>query len=494
MVKLKPSKILLTMTRVGFKPCFRKVRSSGYMRKIAQTCLSRVHDEYMGRKTSEKNRALEEALTPNFPCPGFLVERHVRRIRGSEVSPEPGLNLDPNFNGLPSPELPLEIEHNYSFGLLSRRLVAPVFLRRDMSIHDLLFGWERLAKAFRLHLEKGFDVPGEWTSNLYSEIYILEGSIAGMRREEAEMLISIFKRRPSPSMILSKSFKDPMVVSKDGFLIQLRRSGRAYRDVRRKMRRVLRLAVDIVLGQKVFYSSPTLWRIDEGSWGAMVGLIYLNPKLWGSKATYPSTRMYSAYKRVLAPVREEVEEGYKSYSSTFGAVYFGMKVAHLPSITLNMAKLRLDPIPPTTPLLDKLEYLVLVMLCVKDSLDGERSSRLERYSRMVSKILCSEFNPNDECVKQLPKKIGSRLDRRGLSAEEIEVLLGGVYSSPRGILKKKNVMASLMDKGMVRKEVSERKGSGRPKVDIYLPEVDQRLVSWLKSVYSVMKTPHSFQR
>ncbi len=453
------------------------------MRRVAEICLSMTREDMRGTSRTAKRKELEDkGAGPESPCAGFLMKRKVRRLSGKEVGLEAGLSLDPNRMGLPSPELPLLVEHSYSFGLFSVRLAANVFLRKDMDINDLISGWRNLSRAFRKYIDDRLsDIPGSRLSNLYSEIYVLEGSLADIRRADAERLISPLKEVPSPSK-LHRS-KDITLTSKDGFLTQLMRPGKVHRDMRRKMRRILRIAADIVLGQKVFYTNPSLWRIEDSSWAALMGLVYLNPELWMSKVFHPTRRMYSAYKRLSSPFRSDIERGFEAYSSVYGEFLTGIRIRDLYRVLLTMSRLGLRIPPLKIPPLSDLEALILTMLCMKDALDSDYKGS-KAYTRIVSKRLCSEFNPGVECERPLSKKIRDRKWKRGLSVEEIEVLLGGRFANPRGIVSRRKIMETLHRKGLVRVEPVEREGSGSPDVKIYLPNVDSDYVSWLKSLIS----------
>ncbi len=453
------------------------------MGRIAEICLSMTREDMRGASKIAKRRELKErGAGPESPCAGFLMKGEVRRLSGKEVDLEAGLSLDPNRAGLPSPELPLLIEHSYSFGLFSVRLAASVFLRKDMDVNDLISGWRNLSTAFRRYIDDRLsDIPGSRLSNLYSEVYVLEGSLADIRKDDAERLISPLKEIPSPSE-LHRS-KDITLTSKDGFLTQLMRPGRVNRDMRRKMRRVLRLAADIVLGQKVFYTNPSLWRVEDSSWAALTGLVYLNPGLWTSKVFYPSRRMYSAYKRLSSPLRGDIERGFEAYSSVYGEFLTGIRIRDLHRVLFTMSGLGLRIPPLRIPPLSDLEALVLTMLCMKDALDSDyRGSKA--YTRIVSKRLCSEFNPSEECERSLSKKIRDRKRKGGLSVEEIEVLLGGRFANPRGIVSRRRTMETLLRKGLVRVEPHEREGRGHHSVRIYFPNVSSDYVSWLRSLIS----------
>ena len=453
------------------------------MGRIAEICLSMTKEDMRGASRDSKRKELRKGSPgPESPCAGFLMERKVRRLGGKEVELEAGLSLDPNRAGLPSPELPILVEHSYSFGLFSVRLAVNVFLRKDMSMDHLISGWRILSQAFRRYMDGMLsDIPGSRLSNFYSEVYVLEGSLADVRKGDAEKLISPLKEFPLPSKLLK--FRDITLVSKDGFLTQLMKPGRVYRDTRRKMRRVLRIAADIVLGQKVFYTNPSLWREEDNSWAAFVGLVYLNPDLWTSKVLYPSRRMYSAYKRLSMPFSPEIRKGFEAYSSIHGEFLSGVKIRDLHRVLLTMSGLGLRIPPLRVPLLTDLEALVLTMLCMKDALDSDYKNS-KAYTKIVSRKLCSEFNPGEECEKSLSKKIRDRKNKRGLSVEEIEVLLGGRFANPRGILSRREVMENLMRKGLVRVELVKRGGSGYPEVNTYIPEVDSDYVGWLKSLIS----------
>lgn len=479
-------KVLLTLARVGFDPGFSKVNPSGYMRTIAQVCLSLTDDSYTSRKRKVKDEALREKDPgPDFPCSGFLAEKEVNRVKGGEVLVGDRYNLDPNAHGLPSPELPLVLRHRYSFGLFSVRISTHVFLSKEMSVDDLIYRWKDLAQAFRARLEEEMpEVPDSWLSNYYSEIYVLEGSIGSLSKEEAEQLISPLKDLPSHSRVFTRrEARDPMVVSTDGLLVQLQTPGRRHRDQRRKMRRTIRAAVDIVLGQKVFYTNPTLWRRDACSWSAMVGMIYLNPHLWSSTHIYPSRKFYAAYRRISSPFQELIIRGYSTYSSGYGSFLTGVRVSHIHAILYNMYRLGVELPEVRLPLLTDLEGLVLTMLCMKEALDRQLKGA-RNYVKKVSEELCKEFNGEESsCITQLQKKISSRKDKRGLSIEELEVLLGGRYSSPRGIIRKHGVMESLLYSRLVRSLGRiPRKGSGPSKVEVYVPEVSQEYVAWLLSL------------
>ncbi len=487
-------KVLLTLARAGFLPNFDRIDDPrGYTSNIAQICLSLTDDSLVGKSRKEKSRKLrEEILRSDFPCPRFLMRKEVSRIKGGGSEE---YSLDPNDYDLPSPELPLLIKHSYAFGLFSFRATVPVFLRKDMSIEDLTRGWKGLAFAFHEFLSEQIPskIPNNRLSNYFAEIYVLEGSLDDTREEEAKMMISPLKEESFSSLFpfsRRDGARDPMVVSTDGILIQLQRLGRKNRDQRRKMRRVIRIAVDIILGQKVFYTSPTLWRENSSSWGAMVGLVYLSPSLWRSRYFHPSRKFYAIYRRIFKPFDRIIEEGYEAYSSGYEKFLEGSKISNIHSILSLMHRLGVTIPDIRVPLLSRLESTVLTMLCLKESLD--RSLKGERkYVKEVSDRLCKEFNERDySCFNEFKKKLNSRIDKRGLSVEEIEVLLGGEYSSPRGIVRKKGVMESLMNLKLVRScGKITRKGSGAPKVEVYCPEVRSDYVSWLLSLINRRSYP-----
>ncbi len=489
-------KVLLTLARVGLYPRFLQVRDPrGYPRSISQVCLSFTEDLIDSSKSKKKRRKLlkKREPGPNFPCSGFLMRKEVSRVKDGEN----GLrySLDPNDYGLPSPELPLSMKHMYAFGLFSLRITVPVFLRKNMNVNYLIRGWRGLAFAFREFLDGQFssNLPDNWFSNYFTEVYVLEGTIDDIGEREAKMILSPLKNESFPQLFAFSErdgARDPMVVSTDGILIRIQRSGGGHRDQRRKMRRAIRIAVDIILGQKTFYTSPTLWRKESSSWGAMVGLIYLNPNLWRSGYFHPSRKFYAIYRRILRPFREFIEGGYRSYSSGYGKFLEGTRISDIHPILLMMYKLGLTIPEIRVPLISKLEGIVLTMLCFKESLDRSlRGSR--RYLKDVSEKLCREFNEREgSCLDNLRKKIGSREERRGLSVEEMEVLLGGEYNNPRGIIRKKGIIDSLMNLKLIRRcgRVS-RSGSGYPRVEIYCPEAGNDYVAWLLSLINRRSYP-----
>ncbi len=450
-------KVALSLGRSIVVPGFREVKGAGTLKAMARICRHLTEGAGLGERV----------------CNSLNVVKRMRRVKLEE--------LDPNRYGLASPEHPIQLVQEYGFGLISRRIVALAYLRKGEGANHLLHGWRELAMAMKHGIEddslwEGLDRcegRGISTSNLYSEVYLLEGSVKEVEAV-APGLTSPLKTRPSE--LTPVRGRDPMAVSRDGLIVKIEGQGRALRDVRRKVRRTIRTAVDLVLGAKVFYTNPKLWSVEEESWSALAGLIFFNPRFWTLRHLHPNRKLYAMYRKVLLPFREEVEEGKESFTSGL-KVHRAYKVADVYSILRTVYRLGL-PVPELrTVQLSELEGLVLMMLLYKDFLD--KTYHRKGAIKKIATLMCEEFGGGERCKRELRDKIESREDWRGLSIEEMELLLEARYSSSRGILRKRKVLERLENMGFVESQEVNRTGRGRKRVRIYFP-IQREEVAFLK--------------
>ena len=450
-----PEATVLGLTRVVLRPEFSAVtgRVDRLSEKIRSACGIRV------RLLSGQEKILGDL------CSGFITTETVSYMRNDEV----GYVKEAIRENLSLIQPPRLFIRSYGFGLTSYRALVTVKPKVGNWI-DLLSSWRELARAFREILKSRVSSKvsrGSLASHCFSEIYTfyeLEFSPQEVMlkwREELEdvlmpdqktlsSFLSPLKISDPPAPRLSFA-PDPLYSSRDGIFhfLYYSRSGpgnrRNVHQVRRKRRKLLRKAIDFALGLKVYLENEDLWlKGGEIPWGALVGMIHLNPKVVIALHRAVGAKFLRPYKEMLNSL--ELIEKFEAYENSFWYPFQSEEQI----LILNQAVRLLGGKPPgrvtPVPLLPR-EVALLKILMIKCLLDEILVDWSEDSLECLSRLLCayarSVLSPSsnwvgssDEsevkvipgepigsCASELLGHLRARKSRKGLTASELSVLL-----------------------------------------------------------------------
>jgi hypothetical protein len=419
-----PSYITFSLARVSIDP------SLNWVEGEEDPLISSLREECLYRIKSEE-------------CSGFRALRSSSYLRGDLVRRIKEASRDLYI--LSPPKIMFEA---YSFGMLSYRLT---FVAKPLS--SPLIPWKRAAMEMREILEGMSGPRGRFSSQFFSEIFphyemdvnprllrIKWDEIEEELSIDADEMISALKLTSSPHKSELIFAPGPIYLSKDGVLAPsiYSKLGKGKRrnlhSSRRKWRRIIRLAVDLALGLKVFLENETLWFHDiEGLWGARVGLIYLSPRVQRSLWIYRGRRFLKLYEALLDSM--DLEEKFERYEKV-GFPF--LDELQLSSFLRTLVMLGGREPEVRAYGIGDLELDALKLIVLKDLLDRALLSLDERklaavarylcnYLRDPSRIMISLDEPSHGCERDFYRDIVSRRDRRGLTLRELSHLLREKY-------------------------------------------------------------------
>ncbi len=423
-----PNYITFSLTRVSIDP------KIGELEGEEDPLISRLRDECSYRIRSEE-------------CSNFRAFRRYSYLRSDLVKRIKDASRE--FSILSPPKLLFEA---YSFGMLSCRLTLVV-----KPLSPPLLPWKRVAREMRGILEEvESGSRRRFSSHFFSEIFPhydidVNPRLLRMKWEEIEdslsmdvnEMISALKLTSSPHESKLIWAPGPIYVSKDGILAPsiYSKLGKGKRrnlhSSRRKWRRIMRVAVDLALGLKVFLENETLWFHDlEGVWGARVGLIYLSPRVQRSLWLYGGRKFIKIYEALLDSMG--LKEKFESYEKVGFPFFDDLQLSSfLRTLILLGGR---EPEGARAYGMSDLELDALKLIVLKDlldraliDLDEEKLAAVSRYlcnylrDPVNAKIKVSVDEPSYGCERDFYRNIISRRDRRGLTLKELNYLLSEKY-------------------------------------------------------------------
>ncbi len=427
-------------------------------------------------------------------------------------------DLHPSRYGL-STNRPIYLEKRiYGFGLMSYRVIANILRRKDQTLNDLIDGWRGLANEFKAVLERIMREDGierfSHTSHMFSEAYALINlekeeispydpriiELIGLEEKDIKTILSPLKMRVEPPDVSTSRIGYPAFVSRDGIMVLFaveghngdyvrRQSGiRNKHNIRRRLRRLFRLAIDLALGGKVFLENPEFWLEDDGCWGAHTGMIYLNPGVIERLGWFTNGRLGKSYELISNSLN--LREEFSKYQKDF---WFPFKSTEEISIILEAVRGLGGIQPEVSPFavpLDPFMVDVLKALILKEEADLIVALDREGVER-IANLLCDHFTTcseegqvytREDCRIELTKRIIARGRRRGLTRPELIALLSLKYHNAESRIKG-GVMEYLKGEGLVEERFTHRKGPGKVReVAYYIPVKSNMIVGKLEAI------------
>ncbi len=487
---LIPDSLTLSLARVLIEPLFRQERGE------LDTLLLRI-----SRLCSRKLGGYSLGL-----CERFLGWRIRRGLSNEEVKRIKGASE--GFSLISPPYLLIE---SYAFGLTSYRVSLTLRPPYELDLES----WRSLFSVLRSILDSRMPETGSLTSKFFSEIYAfhehnmnplmmrrlwtsLERSLIP-ERDSISYFLSPLKTLSEPSPFTFGWTPDPSYLSTDGLLVRFFYGAKGKRRhvhaTRRKKRRIHRIAVDQALGLKVFLDNQDLWMRDpETCWGALVGMVYLNPEVLTDLWRFTGRRFFNVYSRLLDQFN--LRERFENYRKNF---WFPFKDEIQIALFLDAVRMLGSSSPQVgRPYhLDDLQLDALKLIIVKSQLDSLLMPwdevKLLGLANYLCKFLIGHSNAligislgaNESCVEEFLSSISSRRKRKGLTYKELSSILTPIYGerARNALVKSSSLLAKLRDLGLIEEGVDRRgRRKGRIRrgfeVSFYIPSQSE-LVSML---------------
>ncbi|MDK2384031.1 MAG: hypothetical protein QI199_04380, partial [Candidatus Korarchaeota archaeon] len=305
-VYLEPEFVPILHNRSGSDDVRRAERDEEYVIregvKLATNCSTFLGRELRGSVPTVEN-----------PCPGFLG-RKVRKVL-----------KDATWE-----------ERIYSSGLRSIRLSKVVEDSPGLSsdLYRLASEWPDLAGEFKGAINdelKRREIPNIRASRFFTEVYF-PAPVEDMPLDLVKELISPLKLKMRKPDVLEHRLYDTIFSSVDGVLVMmsLGRSRQVNKKVRKRVRGMLRMGIDLVLAQKVFYTSSSLW--FHGEWSLINGLMILNPEVLRNVTGWRDATFGSTYSHLLRNF--DVERRFRRYIEGFWLPTLDLKKAVRISVNL----------------------------------------------------------------------------------------------------------------------------------------------------------------
>ncbi|MEM0268871.1 MAG: hypothetical protein QXI51_05900 [Candidatus Korarchaeum sp.] len=447
----RPASLTLTLTRVALRPEYLRAdgEPDGLTDSISLGCKTKL------REISDQMGLLGDV------CDRFVGRRRWKGLREGELR-----DISDALNdALTLSQPPRLLTESYGFGLTSYRVVVPVIVASD-DPESILRAWRKAARRIREIIDdrmRGTIVRGSLASQYFTEIYSfyemrrslydlclnwskeIESSLLPSRDWLRSLMSPLKLSTPPPEPELT-FLPSPVYMSRDGIFafFHYDPEGEGKRRnlhlKRRKMRRIFRLALDLSLGLKVFLENEDLWLAgSDDLWGAVVGMIYLNPKVISALMRGKGRKFLGFYSCLLKSmglfgVFERYEGGFtfpfptEDHIQVFaqavrllgGGVPKGM--ARLPLTGLQLAILKLLILKEDLDSIEEWDEgsleLLSITLCdyARRILDGGISGRW-RFTEDTS--------IEADCSREFFRQISARKRKQGLTVREISVLLGG---------------------------------------------------------------------
>ncbi len=408
--------------------------------KLASNC-----SELLGRKLGGSVPTVEN------PCPGF-IGRKVRRTLNDVI---------------------LE-ERTYTSGLGSIRLTRTVDIGAGLpsDLYRLVSKWPEMADEFKGMINDRLvsrGIPRPYASKFFSEAYF-PAPVEYMSVDLIRELLSPLKLRMRKPDVMEHRLYDNIFSSVDGVLVMmsLGKSRQVNKKVRKRVRGMLRMSIDLVLAQKVFYSNSTLW--FHGEWSLINGLMLLNPEVLRNVTGWRDATFGSTYSHLLRNF--DVERRFRRYIEGFWLPTLDLKKAVRISVNLSRLGASQPNVDDVLVTLDERECAILQALAAKEFLDGRFMGRLD-YAKRVAELLCLYFlHGNTSALRScevgrgsLTEKLKAREEVEGLSLPELVTLLSPIYRGDRA--EYEDALGKLTRLNLVRSRRVGRKGKGSKTVRIY---------------------------
>ncbi len=461
-MEIRPSGVVFTLTRVVLRPEYRRVdEADALTERLVSACRTKL------RLIRDQIGMLGDV------CDRFAGCRRWMGLRNSEV--ESISEAAGDALSIVSP--PRLLIDSYGFGLSSYRLVAVAQMPSDHQ-GGILASWRRMASEFRRILEgriEGSLLRGSMASHYFSEIYAFyeldmslpeivvrwssefEPSMVPSRDEVRSLLSPLKVSSPPPEPVLS-FLPNPVYISRDGIFtfFHYDSEGKGKRRnvhlMRRKRRRIFRLAIDLSLGLKVFLENEDLWLMGAGNlWGALTGMVYLSPKVVLALMRGEGRKFLNIYQELMRVM--DLMERFESYEGLFTFPFPTERhiqaFAHTVRLLGGTAPKNMVPLPLT-----ELQVALLKIILMKEGLDEVVEEWEEGSLECLARFLCEyarlllggdlmELDSDPEgfvdmalkrvskggggggrCYRELLEHMKSRKGRRwGLTAKELSILL-----------------------------------------------------------------------
>ncbi len=398
-------------------------------------------------------RGLEGQQLPTVenPCPGFLGKK-VRKVFKDVIWEE----------------------RIYSSGLKSIRLSKVVEINPSLSsdLYRLASEWPDLAGEFKKAINdelKRREIPSIRASRFFTEVYF-PAPVEDMPLDLVKELISPLKLKMRKPDVLEHRLYDTIFSSVDGVLVMmsLGRSRQVNKKVRKRVRGMLRMGIDLVLAQKVFYTRSSLW--FHGEWSLINGLMLLNPEVLRNVTGWRDATFGSTYSHLLRNF--DVERRFRRYIEGFWLPTLDLKKAVRISVNLFRLGASQPNVDDILVTLEERECAILQALAAKEFLDGRFMGRSD-YAGKVAEILCLYFfQGNSSAMRKcregkngIAEKLKAREEKEGLSLPEIVSLLSPLYKGDRA--EYEDALKKLLRLNLVRSRRVGRTGKGSKTVRIY---------------------------
>ncbi len=397
-------------------------------------------------------RELEGSVpTVENPCPGFIGRKVRRTLDGFLVE-----------------------ERVYSSGLRSIRYSKVIQVDASMpnDLYRMASEWPRIADEFKGRINDELvsrGVPRLRASRFFSEVYF-PAPVEDMSPDLIREFISPLKLKMRKPDAVEHRLYDTIFSSVDGVLVMmsLGRSRDVNKKARKRVRGMIRISMDLVLAQKVFYSSPTLW--FNGEWSLINGLMLMNPEVIRNLTGFRDATFGSIYSHLLRNF--DVERRFRRYIEGFWLPALDLKKAVRISVNLFRLGASQPNVDDVLVTLEERECAILQALAAKEFLDGKFMGRSDYVAR-VAELLCLYFHQGnstalDSCERgrgSLAEKLESREEREGLSLPEIMVLLSPAHGRKRS--QYEDALNRLVRLNLVRSRLVRRRGRGNAAVRVY---------------------------
>ncbi len=526
-----PNAMILTLTRVALRPKHLEIGEGKGIdelsRSMSSACMTKL------KRLSGQTMMLGDI------CGSFLASRIRRGLRNHEV--ESIARAAGSSLAITSP--PYLLIRMYSFGLASYRMVItaePI----EGGWKEILLAWRRIARALRRMMDERLTstlIRGSMASHYFSEIYsfyeldIEPPDVPLSWKEELEPLVM-----PDPSLrpFLLSPMKsstqppepelgftpDPLYTSRDGIFAFFYYSNRGpgkrrnVHQVRRKRRRFMRMAIDMALGLKVYLDNEDLWLSGRDDlWGALAGMIHLNPIIVNSLWRGAGVRFLKPYSMLIRAIG--LMDRFEAYESSFWFPFSSEQQI----LIFNQAVRLLGGKPPgkveSYPFTDR-ELALMKILLLKGMLDREFMEWDDTSLQCLSKLLCiyadyvmkeSSSNlegslteemlrkvkagkPSGGCAGELYDQMKARKGKKmGLTAKELSVLVesstslkeSSAHHAVTSALKK--LMSSEILRTREERRGRSRKSGSRTtkglRVTSYEPDLDNTMIQQMEGIY-----------
>mgnify|MGYP007013805490 CR=1 FL=1 len=414
--------------------------------------------------------AVEPPEVRGCPGPRFLrrISRRASRLAGEpmclgfEVAERrylsPPRELAASLN-LPEPPL-LEVR-NYSLGFTSVRITFKA--QPNASTEEYLELWRAAARWADERLDSL--LRGRMNlSRQFSVVQVIEdGSVED---EPPELLFGL--TAPLLPRLVSRGYAesrgrlehgmfpgDVYYLTPSGAVVQVGSVGRHARYARRRLRRYLELAVDVVLAQEVAFTNPAVTMSGDGLFKA---LVHLSPDLWRSGLVVRERPLIAIYGRIAGAVG--VDRLYSSLLSRLRTLLTSEQLRSLMRAKSVAYRLGL-PLGVEEPvkLVEDDCFSIIDVLALKHAIDS-RGLDPERAVDLMAIALPWRIDPDD--LKRIKRSVASREDFRGLTATEMARLLPSISQT-----RLYGLLAGECPPGWVIQRRVGRQGSGRREVLIY---------------------------